>query len=63
MKRKITVFTESGPQLVEVKGEVESIPIEGRPNFTQMELGVAFFFGLLIGGAFGFGFCYLLFFL
>ena len=63
MKRKITVFTESGPQLVEVKGEVESIPIEGRPNFTQMELGFCFAFGFAMGGGFGFGLCYLIFFL
>jgi len=38
-------------------------PIEGRPNFTQMEMGVAFLFGLLIGALFGFGLCYLIFFL
>jgi len=61
--KQVTVFTESGPQLVEVKGKVEELPIEGRPNFTQMELGVCFAFGFMMGGGFGFGLCYLLFFL
>ena len=60
--KHITVYTESGPKLVEVVGKVEE-PVEGRPNFTQMEMGVCFFLGLLVGGLFGFGFCYLLFFL
>ena len=60
--KKITVYTESGPQLIDVKGE-EELPIEGRPNFTQMELGVCFAFGFAMGGVFGFGLCYLLFFL
>jgi len=57
--KQITVYTESGPQLI----EVEEVPIEGRPIFSQMELGVAFFLGLLIGALLGFGVCYLLFFL
>jgi len=61
--KKITVYTESGPQLIDVVGKEESIPIEGRPNFTQMELGVCFAFGFAMGGGFGFGLCYLLFFL
>ena len=61
--KKITVYTESGPQLIDVVGKEESIPIEGRPNFTQMELGVAFLLGLVIGTLFGFGLCYLIFFL
>jgi len=61
--KQITVYTESGPQLIEVNGKVEEVPVEGRPIFSQMELGVAFFLGLLIGALLGFGVCYLLFFL
>lgn len=55
---KKTVFTESGPELVD-----DEIPVEGRPNFTQMELGFCFAFGFAMGGGFGFGLCYLIFFL
>ena len=55
---KKTVFTESGPELVD-----DDEPVEGRPNFTQMELGVCFAFGFAMGGGFGFGLCYLLFFI
>ena len=58
--KKITVYTESGPQLIDVVGK-EEVPIEGRPNFTQMELGLCFAFGFAMGGGFGFALCFLIY--